>query len=93
MRLWLFSVVVCLAALVAMGYGLAGHSLWPAVGLFCVASALAWASSRTDVVNASAVRLAVEALTAERDTMMKVINDHAADIDHLKRKDALSQVG
>lgn len=100
MRLWTVSVVVELGSLLALGHGLAGHSLWPAVGLFAVAGAIACVAagidvdaSRTEKASLVSVRASVDALKAERDTMMAVINAHAEDIDRLKRKDALSQVG
>lgn len=100
MRLWLVAGCTALAALVVLVYGLAGHSLWPSVGLFGVAAALACVGagidadiSRAERVSLIAVRASVDALKAERETMMAVINAHAEDIDRLKRKDALSQVG
>lgn len=101
MRLWIVALAVGCAGVVALAAGVAGASLWPAVGLFavfgCVACvAAACDASATDMAAQEAgdmgERLAAieERVTNDADAVAKVINGHAADIECLKKRGAMN---
>lgn len=97
-RLWKVAMAFGLAGAVAMTDALRfGNSMWPAVVLLCAGAVVACIAAAVDSAevreNEEQAEDVHDALSLHREQMAKdiaaiakVVNDHAADIDHLKKR-------
>lgn len=104
-RLWTVGGSLGVVGLVALADSIRfDKSAWPGVVLFCVAGLLACvaaamdaSASETEKQDSQDVDERLEAIekrvASDAELVAKVIKDHALDIDHLKKRDALNSLG